>query len=1032
MVPTGFFNYPQRLNRLRLISWNINGIYTKLEKENVIQLLSNYDVISFNEVKTNSRVAFPGYVTYRSKVCGSAERGGTVVCVRNSLSHLVYSVDLSIDDQVWLQFQNVQSILFGFCYVPPCDSPYYSHASFAAIQEKLVSNYMSSDYFLIGDMNGRFGNSVRELLVHIRPPDPNQLSYPVINDDVNVANDNAALLSTICVDNDLLVINNLMTSDKHFVSDKTYRKKGIWISELDTCITSRSLVKCISDFCVVRQSGLPSDHAPIAVTISTTGVDLDSILMRAKSLGDYSTLCGEVVRHKLTRKPVRFSNMDTQKFVNDIAQIEVSDDSDINVLAGNVADVLYTCAQKCVSCVQREVYSDDSLGRWERLLGDGDDSRVWKAIDWKGNLNMSGYGVDDCPNDEEFKAHFESVLNPPGIVDPYSGDVATDVTIPILDDPISPVEVREQIRKLKSDKACGPDGLSPGIFPLLPAQWVLTLVTLFNRVFCFGQYPVSWVRAKIFTIFKKGSKTDPHNYRGISVTNAIAKLYDTILCERLYQWFRPYREQAGAQRKRGCTEHIVTLRLLTDTARRKKIKLFVTFIDFSKAYDLVPRHKLFTVMKRIGCGMVMLAAVMSMYSVTEGIVGSSVVTATVGVRQGLSTSCFLFIIFVNDLIKSIKQKCQREMFIEWLHILMLVDDTVLLSTNRENMIKKLRILLEFCNGYGMKINAGKTKFFVINGEAGDADPLYVDGLVVDHCKSYVYLGSPFTCDGSVSTAVKEHARSKMCHVLKFASFIRRNNDVPFIVKRRVFDAALLSSLLYGCESWVGADVKPVVKLYNWAMKELLGVRRATPNIVCYAELGYPSLPDLLKYRQHKFFNKMWCERSSMVDDPLSFAIHSVTEANTPVGKIVRDMIHDNVPKMSELLVNVHNAITNSDTSRCNVYKDINPDFVVHEVYTKKHAINDLQRKSFTRFRVCGHNLAVETGRWNRRGRGRLPLEERLCACGRVQTERHVIEDCPNTQYFRDFYGLSSLNELFSSLSSAVACKVIHDILRVYE
>ena len=93
---------------------------------------------------------------------------------------------------------------------------------------------------------------------------------------------------------------------------------------------------------------------------------------------------------------------------------------------------------------------------------------------------------------------------------------------------------------------------------------------------------------------------DANNYRGITVINCIAKLYDMLLCDRLNLWFSPPREQAGAQRKRGCVEHITTLRLLTDTARRKKKKLFVTFVDFSKAYDLVPRNVLFNVLKRIG------------------------------------------------------------------------------------------------------------------------------------------------------------------------------------------------------------------------------------------------------------------------------------------------------------------------------------------------------------------------------------------------------------------------------------------------
>lgn len=94
----------------------------------------------------------------------------------------------------------------------------------------------------------------------------------------------------------------------------------------------------------------------------------------------------------------------------------------------------------------------------------------------------------------------------------------------------------------------------------------------------------------------------------------------------------------------------------------------------------------------------------------------------------------------------------------------------------------------------MIVSNSKTKFFVINGGDGDDEPICVNGLVVEHCTSYVYLGSPFPSDGSVSSAIRLHVKNKMCHLLKFVSFIRKNNDVPFIVKRRVFDAALCHPL----------------------------------------------------------------------------------------------------------------------------------------------------------------------------------------------------------------------------------------------
>ncbi len=283
------------------------------------------------------------------------------------------------------------------------------------------------------------------------------------------------------------------------------------------------------------------------------------------------------------------------------------------------------------------------------------------------------------------------------------------------------------------------------------------------------------------------------------------------------------------------------------------MKLFVTFVDFSRAYDLVPRNMLFRILRRLGCGVLMLGALMAMYSVTQSIIGTALITITLGVRQGSPTSCLLFVIFVDDLIRMIKEGCERDGFLLWLHVLVLMDDTVLLATTRPNMLKKLDILRRYCTEYGMKINQIKTKFFVISGSEADSEPLVVNDLVVNSCHLYIYLGSPFTSDGCISSAVKAHANAKTCHVLKYVSFVTKNNDVPFIVKKRVFDACLMSTLIYGCESWVCSDLKPVIKLYNWCLKQLLGVRRTTCNDVCYVESGYPPLQDLVKYRQHKYF-----------------------------------------------------------------------------------------------------------------------------------------------------------------------------------
>ena len=267
-----------------------------------------------------------------------------------------------------------------------------------------------------------------------------------------------------------------------------------------------------------------------------------------------------------------------------------SDDfsNNIHEFVSSVTNVLYQCSEMC----QGEPRGGEGgvgtyTHHWERLLWDRDDSRVWRAIDWKGRF-QGGNKTDECPTDHEFKEYLEKVLNPEEN-ETVGDDIQSIVNVPILDDQITVEEIQSQINNNKPDKAYGPDGVSPGVLKMLPAQWLLMLAVLFNALFLSASYPSLWTLAKFFTIFKKGNPQEPKNYRGITVINCLAKLYDMILCSRLERWFKPYREQAGAQRGRGCIEHIVALRLLTHMARKKKKKLFVVFVDFSQAYDLVPR-----------------------------------------------------------------------------------------------------------------------------------------------------------------------------------------------------------------------------------------------------------------------------------------------------------------------------------------------------------------------------------------------------------------------------------------------------------
>ncbi len=202
--------------------------------------------------------------------------------------------------------------------------------------------------------------------------------------------------------------------------------------------------------------------------------------------------------------------------------------------------------------------------------------------------------------------------------------------------------------------------------------------------------------------------------------DTLAKIYDTMLLNRLKLWCIIDKCQAGAQKNRDCTEQILTLRLLCDYASFRKVKLHVMFLDFSKAYDRVPRMRLIERLRDLGCGRVMLTAIKTMYKCTKNILKSTAtIDASIGVRQEAPSSCLLFLLYIDQMVRMLKRAVQTDGFLGSLHTLLLMDDAVILTTSRDMCVKKLNVICNFCRKSGMVINENKTKFFVINGEDHD-------------------------------------------------------------------------------------------------------------------------------------------------------------------------------------------------------------------------------------------------------------------------------------------------------------------------
>ncbi len=297
-------------------------------------------------------------------------------------------------------------------------------------------------------------------------------------------------------------------------------------------------------------------------------------------------------------------------------------------------------------------------------------------------------------------------------------------------------------------------------------EWIIAITYLFNQVFE-GEYPTEWTLAKLFTIFKKGYRLDTNNYRGISILAALAKVYDGVLNRRFCQWFKPDEEQSGGQAGRGCQEQILILRLLIDYARKTRQILYILFVDYKKAYDKVNRSKLLSMLSEAGCGSKFLKAICESLKKTVNVLRDEKFDSCEGVRQGGTISCSLFTFYINRTIQAVKQY-GTDGYLQTLHTLLVMDDTLLRATSREAMQRKFELLVYSAHSLDMELHPVKSKFIVIN--ADDFEPFQHGDISVAHIDQYMYVGTPVS-NAPIKQQIEAHIEDKHKHVSKFSSFL---------------------------------------------------------------------------------------------------------------------------------------------------------------------------------------------------------------------------------------------------------------------
>ena len=128
------------------------------------------------------------------------------------------------------------------------------------------------------------------------------------------------------------------------------------------------------------------------------------------------------------------------------------------------------------------------------------------------------------------------------------------------------------------------------------------LVMLFNKIWREENSPLEWSKMIVTPVHKKGNKTDPSNYRAISLLSIPGKVFSHILLQRIKQKSEKFTKgnQYGFRPNRGTVDAIFIVRQIIEKAKERKVNLHFNFIDFKSAFDTISRKALWKMLAHIG------------------------------------------------------------------------------------------------------------------------------------------------------------------------------------------------------------------------------------------------------------------------------------------------------------------------------------------------------------------------------------------------------------------------------------------------
>ena len=521
----------------------------------------------------------------------------------------------------------------------------------------------------------------------------------------------------------------------------------------------------------------------------------------------------------------------------------------------------------------------------------------------------------------------------------------------ISDIDFSEEDIIKAINLIPNNSAGGPDKFPACILKECKQQIANPLFRIWRKSLDTGYIPHVYLQQTIIPIHKKDSKAKAENYRPVSLTSHLIKIFERIMRTRIVDFIEKNNliapEQYGFRSGRSCMSQLLShyeklIQILEESSNAD-----VLYLDMSKAFDRVDHKILLQKLNALGItGKIheWLTAFLTNREQTVMVDGHKSIPEKVlsGVPQGTVLGPVLFILYINDITKVIRNT----------YIMIFADDSKIIKAintmqDRDLFNEDLIAVTEWATANKMKLNKLKYQLLQYGKDDELKLPYQADNVQIEKSETVKDIGVLMSDNLLFNDHITEiKNKSKRVAAWIFRLVQSRSAEVVMLL----YKTYVRPHLEYSCSLWSPSEIQHISALES-IQRSVTARIDGLDQLTYFDRLKKLDLFSLQRRRERYDIIHLWKIQQGIITNDLGLIFY---ETSRQGWKCRRNIIqsrhrklstirHNSFPHRAAALFNtIPKSVKNTDSlnvfkTRLDKYLKKVPDFPpVHGYVTRNH------------------------------------------------------------------------------------------------